>query len=104
MLRCKGIDSAGPDRSFFTIVQEAAPAPGDALERVVRTANVLLAENRLAGRFEVAAPGLLALELSRNDRTFFHNGIVFAALDAVNDPVRNPTITMLAAEAGEGKG
>lgn len=103
MLRCKGIDSAGPDRSFFTVVEEAGAAPSESLERVVRTANVLLAENRLAGRFEVAAPGLIALVLSRNDRTFFHNGIVFAALDAVNDPVRNPTITMLAAEGGDPK-
>jgi hypothetical protein len=98
MLRCKGIDSAGPERSFYTIVDGEASAPAGSLARVVRTANVLLAENRLAGRFLAAAPGLLALELSREDRTFFHNGIVFAALDAVNDPVRNPTITMLAAE------
>ena len=103
MLRCKGIDSAGPDRSFFTVVEDSAPARHEALERVVRAANVLLAENRLAGRFEVAAPGLIAHELSRDDRTFFHNGIVFAAIDAVNDPVRNPTITMLAAEDGEPK-
>jgi len=98
MLRCKGIDSAGPDRSFFTVFDGESPAPLEALARVVRTANVLLAENRLEGRFAATAPGLMALELSRDDRTFFHNGIVFAALDAVNDPVRNPTITMLAAE------
>ncbi|HEX4438888.1 MAG TPA: hypothetical protein VH854_02385 [Thermoanaerobaculia bacterium] len=97
MLRCKGIDSAGPERSFFTIVEGEAPATIKALGPVVRTANVLLAENRLAGRFTAAAPGLLALELSQAERTFFHNGIVFAALDAVNDPVRNPTLTMMAA-------
>jgi hypothetical protein len=97
MLRCKGIDSAGPDRSFFTVFDDASPAPLEALARVVRAANVLLAENRLQGRFAATAPGLIVLELSREDRTFFHNGIVFAALDAVNDPVRNPTITMLAA-------
>jgi hypothetical protein len=29
-------------------------------------------------------------------RTFFHDGIVFAALDAVNNPEKNPTITQLA--------
>ena len=103
MLRCKGIDSAGPERSFYTIVEGEAPATVKALARIVRTANVLLAENRLAGRFVAAAPGLLALELARDVRTFFHNGIVFAALDAVNDPVRNPTLTMMAAreEGGE---
>ena len=39
---------------------------------------------------------MLALELPEAKRTFFHNGIVFAALDAVNDPVRNPTLTLLA--------
>jgi len=101
MLRCKGIDSGGPDRSFYTVVEDAAPAPKESLERVARAANVLLSENALAGRFAVAGPGLISLELSRGDRTFFHNGIVFAALDAVNDPVRNPTITMLAADDGE---
>jgi hypothetical protein len=97
MLRCKGIDPAGPDRSFFTVFDGELPAPVEALARVVRAANVLLAENRLAGRFVASAPGLVALELLRDDRTFFHNGIVFAALDAVNDPVRNPTLTMMAA-------
>jgi hypothetical protein len=97
MLRCKGIDSAGPERSFFTIIEGDAPAPVKSLGRVVRTANVLLAENHLPGRFAAAAPGLVSLELSRDERTFFHNGIVFAALDAVNDPVRNPTLTMMAA-------
>jgi hypothetical protein len=38
------------------------------------------------GTLRGGGPGLVALELSRDDRTFFHNGIVFAALDAVNDP------------------
>lgn len=103
MLRCKGIDSGGPERSFYTVVDGEAPASAEALERVARTANVLLAENALAGRFAVSAPGLIALELARGERTFFHNGIVFAALDAINDPVRNPTITMLAAGGAEPK-
>ena len=44
----------------------------------------------------MAGPGLLALELPRDARGFFHNGIVFAALDAVNDPVRNPTLILRA--------
>jgi hypothetical protein len=98
MLRCKGIDSGGPDRSFYAVADGGAPAPLDA-----RAANVLLAENRLAGRFVARGPGLVELELPHDDRTFFHNGIVFAALDAVNDPVRNPTLTMMAAEGDEGK-
>ena len=77
---------------------ETRRLPLAALERVARAANVLLAENRLAGRFVARGPGLVELELAHDDRTFFHNGIVFAALDAVNDPVRNPTLTMMAAE------
>ena len=28
----------------------------------------------------------------------FHNGIVFAAFDAVNDPLKNPTLTLRATE------
>jgi hypothetical protein len=55
----------------------------------------------LAGRFVPAAEGSIALELPAAERTFFHGGIVFAALDAFNDPVKNPTLTLLA-EPGEG--
>jgi hypothetical protein len=40
--------------------------------------------------------GLLALNVRSSDRTFFHDGIVFAALDALNNPEKNPTITQLA--------
>ena len=96
MLRCKGIETGGPERSHFRIFEEDRPAATEALERVARLGDILLRENRLAGRFAVAAPGLLALDVSEAERTFFHNGIVFAALDAVNDPVRNPTLTLLA--------
>jgi hypothetical protein len=103
MLRCKGIDSGGPERSFYSVFDGETPAAAAMVERVARAANVLLSENSLAGRFAVAGPGLMSLELARGDRTFFHNGIVFAALDAVNDPVRNPTITMLAARGDEGE-
>ena len=61
-----------------------------------RVGDLLLRENNLPGRFLVAGPGLLALDLAAAERTFFHNGIVFAALDAYNDPVRNPTLTLSA--------
>lgn len=66
---------------------------------MARLADLLPRENALAGRFRALGPGLLALELPEVERTFFHNGIVFAALDAYNDPVRNPTLT-LSAEDG----
>ena len=71
-----------------------SPASVESLERVARIAQLLLRENDLPGRFLVAGGGLLALELPAAERTFFHNGIVFAALDAYNDPVHNPTLTL----------
>jgi hypothetical protein len=67
---------------------------------VARIAELLLRENELPGRFLVAGPGVLALELAAGQRTFFHNGIVFAALDAFNDPVKNPTLTLSADGSG----
>ena len=100
MLRCKGIEPDGGERSEFRIAEEDAPAPTEALERVARVAEVLLRENGLPGRFAVAGPGVLTLELPESERTFFHNGIVFAALDAVNDPLKSPTLNLRATEEG----
>ncbi len=96
MLRCKGIETGDPERIGFRILEEDRPAATEALDRFARLGDILLRENRLAGRFVVEGPGFLALEVSEAERTFFYNGIVFAALDAVNDPVRNPTLTLLA--------
>jgi len=100
VLRYKGIGADEPDHCEFRIVDGEAPAAPIVLERVARIAAVLLAENKLAGTFRVAGPGLLALDLPKADRGFFHNGIVFAAIDVVNDPVKNPT---LARQAEEGE-
>jgi len=36
------------------------------------------------------------LNVRSSARTFFHDGIVFAALDALNNPEKNPTITQRA--------
>ena len=96
MLRCRKIDSEEKARTVFHVMESDAPAPLESLERVARIAELLLRENGLSGRFLVAGPGLLALLLPEEERTFFHNGIVFAALDAYNDPVRNPTLTLSA--------
>ena len=96
MLRCRRIDSEEKTRTVFHVMESDAPAPVESLERVARIGELLLRENGLAGRFLVAGPGLLALLLSDEERTFFHNGIVFAALDAFNDPIRNPTLTLSA--------
>ena len=95
VLRCKGVeDEAGP--GVFRIVHDDQPASPQSLTQVARLADVLLRENELAGRFVADSDGTLALELPEGKRTFFHNGIVFAALDAFNDPVKSPTLTLLA--------
>lgn len=96
MLRCRKIDSDESSRSVFHVTEPDSPATIESLERVARIADLLLRENNLPGRFLVAGPGVLALELPAAERTFFHNGIVFAALDAYNDPIRNPTLTLSA--------
>jgi hypothetical protein len=101
MLRCKGIEAEEPDRCLFRIMEEEQPATLENLHRVAKIADILLRENGLAGEFAIAGAGLLALELSEEKRTFFHNGIVFAALDAFNDPVKNPTLTLRADDGVE---
>ena len=98
MLRYRGIASDEPERSVFRIVDDDELASSETLDRVARIASILLQENGLSGTFGAGEPGELVLALSRADRSFFHNGIVFAALDAVNDPVRNPTLTLRADE------
>lgn len=94
MLRCKGIENE-PERATFRIFADDRPAPPETLSQVARIADVLLRENSLLGRF-IAGDGGVELELPQAKRTFFHNGIVFAALDAVNDPVKNPTLNLIA--------
>jgi hypothetical protein len=96
MLRFKGIADEDEETCRFRVLDGEEPASEETLDRISRIAAILLSENALEGRFRVAGPGLLALELPRDARGFFHNGIVFAALDAVNDPVRNPTLILRA--------
>lgn len=98
MLRSKGIADDGPERCTFRIVDGDASASAEQLDRVARLAGLLLAENGLVGRFHVAEIGVLVLELPKAERTYFHNGIIFAALDAFNDPVKNPTLNMLSSD------
>jgi hypothetical protein len=95
MLKLKGMRDAAPGKRLFVVENEGQPAPAEALERIAAVARRLLEENELPGEFEVFGEGLLALNLRASDRTFFHDGIVFAALDAVNDPGRNPTLTQM---------
>ena len=98
MLRCRGVEGEELERSLFRVLEGEEPAPEESLSRVARIANLLLRENALPGRFRPVGAGVLALDLAAGERTFFHNGIVFAALDAINDPVKNPTLNLQADE------
>ncbi len=96
MLKVTRISDEGPKTRVFSIELDGTPASGEALSRVVTVAMHLLEENKLPGAFRVVGEGVLCLDLSATDRSFFHDGILFAALDVFNDPVKNPTLTLLA--------
>jgi hypothetical protein len=83
----------GPGRLRYAVVNGGDPAPQEHLARVAGFGNRLLQENGLEGSYSAPEPGVLILEVSSSARTFFHEGVVFAALDAFNDPTRNVTIT-----------
>ena len=91
MLKVKGMRDASPGKRLFVIEEEGEPASPDDLQRVASIAGRLLRENEMPGEFGVFDRGLLVLNVRVSERTFFHDGIVFAALDAVNNPERNPT-------------
>lgn len=95
MLKVKGMRDVSPGKRLFVIENEGEPAPKESLERVAAIARRLLAENELTGEFAVFDLGLLALDVRATERSFFHDGIVFAALDAVNDPDKNPTLSRI---------
>lgn len=93
MLKVSKILDEGLERGIFEIQEDGAPASPQTLDRVALFAKRLLQENKLPGSFGVSGPGLLALDLRAPERSFFHTGIVFAALDAFDNPRKNPTIT-----------
>lgn len=97
MLKVKTIRDGPGDVRVFEIHSDGVPASGEDLDRIARIAAQLIEENQIGGRFAAGAPGDLELHIASSKRTFFHDGIVFAALDAVNDPVRSPTLTRFAA-------
>ena len=96
MLKVKGMRDVSPGKRVFVIEEDGEPASTDSIGRVSTIAQHLLQENDLPGEFHVFEAGLLGLNVPASDRTFFHDGIVFASLDAVNNPGKNPTISQLA--------
>jgi hypothetical protein len=98
MLKVKSIRDEPGDLRVFEIVSDGAPASPEDLARVARVAVQLIEENQVGGRFAAGSDGILELHIAPARRTFFHDGIVFAALDAVNDPIRSPTLTRLTAD------
>jgi hypothetical protein len=102
MLKIKTIRDDGADRRLFEIQSDGSPAPAAEVTLVARFASHLISENDLPGQFRPGADGMLELLLPLAERTFFHDGIVFAAIDAINDPVKNPTLTRFAADLPDG--
>jgi hypothetical protein len=95
MLKVRGIEATQQRERLFRVDEEDRPAPESALKLVAFYTRRLLAENELAGNCRAASDGLLLLELPETDSTYFYDGLVFAALDAFNNPNKNPTITAL---------
>lgn len=93
VLKVKGMRDVSPGKRLFVIENDGEPAPKETLQRIAAIARQLLAENELPGEFAVFDSGLLSLDVRATERSFFHDGIVFAALDAVNDPSKNPTLS-----------
>lgn len=104
MLKVKAIRDEPGDRRLFEIHGNGEPASAADVERVARVAARLVDENGIGGEFRGLPGGILELRLSPERRTFFHEGIVFAALDAVNDPVHSPTLTQMAADPSAPEG
>jgi hypothetical protein len=94
MLRVREIRDAGADRTRFRISEDDATPARARLERLVAVGSHLLGENGLAGEFLPSGESEVTLEVLAASRHFLHDGILFAALDAVNDPVKNPTLTL----------
>ena len=104
MLKIRWIEDDGPDRRLYFVASDGDPAAAEVLADVARVAGRLVAENELPGAYRAVDGGALLLELPAAQRSFFHDGIVFAAVDAVNDPVRSPTLTRLALDLERGGG
>ena len=93
MLRVREIRDLSPGTTEYRVDEDGHPAPLERLGLVAAAGNRLLEENELAGSFRAPQAGRLELSVPEGIRGYFHDGIVFAALDVINDPVRNPTLS-----------
>ncbi len=95
MLKVREIRDDGPTRTRFRLGAGGGAPPPETLSRLVAVAGQLLTENGLSGTFRRSGPSEVVLEVDEGARHFLHEGILFAALDAVNDPIKSPTLTLL---------
>ena len=93
MLKVRGVQTVGERERHFRVEDDGRPAAHASLKLVSLYTRRLFAENEIAGECRATAEGILVLELPDTDKTYFYDGIVFAALDAFNNPNKNPTIT-----------
>jgi hypothetical protein len=100
MVKIVSTRDVAPERRVFSVEQDGAPASRELLTRIVLVASRLLAENELPGAFRLdEETGGISLETPSSDRSYFHDGILFAALDVFNDPTKNPTLFRFSLEA-----
>jgi len=95
VLKVMGIESVRARERLFRVNEDGKPASETSLKLVAFYVRRLLSENELDGGCRVAGEGVLGLDLPPTDSVFFYDGLVFAALDAFNNPNKNPTITGL---------
>ena len=97
MLKVREVNDQGSERTVFRLSEDDGKPAASSLQRLVSVATRLLAENDIGGYYRVSGEEEVTLELASSPRHFLHDGILFAALDAVNDPIKNPTLTFLSA-------
>jgi hypothetical protein len=104
MLKARRIDEIGPGQVRYALEEDGRPASNEALERLVVFGRRLLAENDVRGALRIDGEGIVILDLDPATPSYYQSGILFAALDAFNNPGKNPTITRLTPPDGKSRG
>ena len=86
------------DTHVFRVLEDCVRASDDMVRRLLVVAGKLLLENGLPGSFRAGAAGQIVLQIGSAGQAYFYDGILFAALDVLNDPNRNPTLFRLSLE------